>query len=232
MRDEQDEPKDRTPPRNTGGRTPDYIVEQRVRRVQFWMQQGHRTAAIYRLAAKSHGDELTARKRAKKLGKSADEFPPLVWAIEERPVGNRTVDAYIARAKELFEQEGRQLSKEAATQFGVIMARLNDLYARALATKSINTCERLIRLHAELYAIAGSIRPTWVDPGIEPTDVKVPEVAQTEDQSEHELRSMIDTALRRMGRDPKDIAWMPAAASSPGKGKGGALTKGNGAQGN
>lgn len=225
MRDENGESNSPKPPGTRTGRTPDYIVEQRVNRVMFWMQQGHRTSAIYRLAAKEHGRELRDRAAAKKAKKSADEYPPLIWATFDTPVGTRTIDDYIARAKARFETEGRQLSKDAATQFGVIMSRLNDLYARAMSKQALNTCERLIRLHAELFAIAGSIRPTWLDPGDAPKDVDVPEVAHSEEQAEHELRGMIDVVMKRMGRDPKDIKWMPAQGTEQPK-------KDNGAKGN
>lgn len=234
MRSDESEPKDRQPPRNTGGRTPDYIVEQRVSRVSFWMQQGHRTSAIYRLAAKEHRLELAAFAAAKKARKKADEYPPLVWATEDLPVGNRTIDAYIAKAKEQFEHSGRALSKDVATQFGVIMARLNDLYARALTEKRLSVAERLVRLHAELFAIAGSIRPSWIDAGDKPVE-DIPEVTRTEEAAERDLRDMVDVVMRRMGKDPKEITWVPAKASVPAVAPPGSAApapkKGNGAKG-
>lgn len=217
---------------NRKGRTPDYIVEQRVRRVWFWMLAGFRTGAIHRLAARAHGEELAARAKAKRERKPTEDYPPLVWAVDRTPVNDRTVDTYIARAKEMFEFDGRSLPKEVATQLGVIVARLNDLYANAYkaakadppSIPAMNTCERLIRLHAELFGIPGSIKPTWLDPDAAPTDARTPETTTTGEQAEQELRGLVATALRRMGRNPADVAWIdnpPGGGAGPAGGNGG-----------
>lgn len=191
---------------NRKGRTPDYIVGERVRRVWFWMLAGFKTAAIYRLAAKAHALEWKAREAAKKARKDVDEYPPLVWAVDPTPVSDRTIDTYIARAKEMYETDGRSLPKEVAAQFGVIMARLNDLYARAYKAAmgdppnvaAMNTCERLIRLHSELFGIGGSIKPNWMDdPGAAKVS-DVPELPTTEEAAERELREMMSKVLLRM----------------------------------
>lgn len=179
----------------------------------FWMRVGHRTSAIYRLAAKAHKTEWTKREEMRRARKPADSFPPLVWALTSTPVGDRRIDEYIARAKELYEQEGRQLAKEPASAFGVVMARLNTLYAHALAEKRFSTCERLIRLHAELFGIPGSIQPMWLEPDAGATD-DVPEVTTTEEQAEREMRALVDTAMRRLGADPKSIKWIPGKATN------------------
>jgi hypothetical protein len=189
------------------------------------MMAGHRTAAIYRLVARAHADELRKLTAAKKARVDPEQYPPLVWATDATPVSNRTVDAYIAAAKERFEREGREMSKDTSTQFGVIMSRLNDLYARALKQEKWTVCERLIRLHADIFGIPGSIKPAWIDPGNDgapgdaSTPKETPEVSATEDAAERELRELFDVAIRRAGHDPASITWL-GGNGAKGKAKG------------
>lgn len=191
-------------PRGKGGRVPDHVVEQRLRAVYSMMTQGHRTSAIYRIVAKAALKERKKRAEAKKTAKDIDDYPALVWG--ETVPSTRTIDDYIARARAIFEQEGRELTKAGATSYGQANAMIGDVYTRALAGARYAVCERLIRLFCELNGIMGVIK--WTpDAGVQ-TPGEVPEVEQTEEQADAEMRELLATALKRSNVDPTSVKWL------------------------
>jgi len=127
-------------------------------------------------------------------------MPPLVWG-DGNPPSNRMIDHYIAKAKSLMEDEGRELSKSAVAVLGWTWARMNSLYSIALKEKKLTVCVRLLELAVDVFGLRGAIRLQFAPPGSDaPVDdpSNAPESRMTEDQLKAEWLTIARAALARM----------------------------------
>lgn len=147
-------------------RKPQAVIIQRVSLIYQLIQNGQKkTADILRSVAANAAEERKARELAREIASklSAEQgkeiepnYPPFLWGDEEPPT--RTVEYYVKQAKELLEKEGRQIPRQGNLILGIQMARIADLYSRALVAKQYNICAKLIAETNEMFGIRGAVR--------------------------------------------------------------------------
>jgi hypothetical protein len=169
---------------------------QRIDAVYRLLVGGSKTSAILQAVAVAQRREAENRAAARANGEAE---PPYVWG-DDGPPSDRQVAYYIAQAREQFATEGRELTHAGAQLIGLQAARLNDLYARAIAEKRYSVCERIIRLSAELFGLFGAVRVqlNLSDERTPQADADLPETGMTEEQMQNAWASIVLTAVKRL----------------------------------
>jgi hypothetical protein len=129
------------------------VVDKRVAAIYSLMQDGQRRYVdLVRAIALRVRDEEERRESSDPRVKA--NFDP-IWFGVVPP--KRTIQHYKKRARERFESEGAQLPTQGKFILGMQMARISDLYFRALAKGNYHVCARLIEEVNEMFGIRGAI---------------------------------------------------------------------------
>jgi hypothetical protein len=177
-------------------------VSLRVQQVYSFLRDGQRTQDIYKLCAIQREREIKARADWRNGSTDARGVriaePINAWGDDEMPK-TRQLDEYIRKAKLLIAAEGRELSKKGELVLGTTFARINDLYARALADKKYHACARLIEISIRLFgldkAVAVQLLPDVPNEGKATTAQKV--AAMTPESAFFALSEIASRALAR-----------------------------------
>lgn len=208
-------------------------VSLRVAQIYAFLRDGQRTSEIYKLVAKMREIELKQKEDHEKggLDRAGVRVPePLViWGNAPVP-STRTVDYYIAKAKEKIAEDGRELSKQGEYVLGAQYARVLDVYARALSDKKYHAALRAIEIVNRMFGLEGVVKVQLLPPtdGEQQSSVKTPQkVAEMTPESAFiALNDMMSRALARAqqaGHLPADatveriLRGQPIAVIAPNK---------------
>jgi hypothetical protein len=129
------------------------VVDKRIAAIYSLMQDGQRRYVDLLRAITLRVRDEDERKESSDPRVKAN-FDP-IWFGVVPP--KRTIQYYKKRARERFESEGAQLPQQGKFILGMQMARISDLYFRALASKNYHVCARLIEEVNEMFGIRGAI---------------------------------------------------------------------------
>lgn len=181
-----------------------------------WFLYGHRPARIPELVARAAREE---RKKREEALKSGTDVPPYVWDADPLP-SERTLKRYMARVREEFEREGRELPKRVAEVAALTWARSNDLYQKALVDKKYTTCRMILRDQMEMFGLIGAIKGQLVPlgdaapvPDVDTTHL--PESQWTEEQLNRGMAELLNIGLLRI-RGQRQQTSLPAVAEALG----------------
>lgn len=189
------------------------VVTQRVAFVARTLTQGATTSVVRQVIAKEQRREAKGRQAYRQAG--ADEAEslrehPVLWGDSEIP--DRTVDAYIARAKALLATEGTKLTKQREYILGRQLSRIDELYAAAFSAARYYVCVQLIEVVNRMFGLEEAVRILLLGAGQAEAAQQVEDEAGTFTTPEGKTRRMAELMGRAVGNNPK-LADILARAS-------------------
>lgn len=184
---------------NGGPKTAKAILDQRVSFVYRLLASGVRRVEMRRIVAEQARKERLARNEARSNKKP---LPIEIWGDAGAP-SERTIDAYIKRAKARLRDEGERVSKSGNLILGMQLFRMSDVYRQAYNDGAWATCARIIEETNRLYALHGAVKIELTGVGGGPVQTQVVESAgMTLPEIRGELIDLLNVGRARQGIGP------------------------------
>ena len=188
------------PTTGRGKKTTQAVIIQRVSLVYRLMIDGKQRPEIRRAVALAAQKEANDRRLA---GAGTNVPPPFIWG-DEGEVANRTLDSYIAKAKDRIREEGSKLRTLGDFILGKNFSRQDAIYEAAFAARSFDTCRKIIRDQLQLCGLMGALKIELS--GVDGKPIESEVTVKQADQSLHEIAAeqieMLNIARQRGGLAP------------------------------
>lgn len=137
------------------------MTAQRVDYVLALLVGGYGPTKIVRKVTAAHANEAEARQKRRDTTeqRELERLPALLWGDEDEPPCQRSVERWIAKAKEHLADRGQQAARLGDRLFGLVLARIDETYQVARATKNPSAMARSVEVMTELFAFDGAVRP-------------------------------------------------------------------------
>lgn len=190
--------------RPRGDRKPTEDVEACVDVVSVWHAERLRTREIRALARHEWTREQTDAAKWKRLTprqRQGKEVPACIWGTE--PPSARTIDRYIALAKERLESDARQLAELGAQWLGLHLAQQDLVFREAFKRERYHVCMRVLEQRAAMFGFEGVAKIQLFSGDTPPESPdRRPEATMTEYSALWEMRDMLRRAMaRRNGKE-------------------------------
>ena len=179
------------------------VVTLRVAFVARTLTQGATTAVVRQVIAKEQGREAKARHAYRQAGADEPETireHPVLWG--DTPIPDRTVDAYIARAKALLAQEGTKLTKQREYILGRQLSRIDELYAAAFSAGRYYVCVQLIEVVNRMFGLEEAVRILLLGAGNQEAAQQAADDLGSFSTPEGKARRMAELMGRAVGNNP------------------------------
>jgi hypothetical protein len=139
---------------------PAHVVQVRVATIARALVDGLGRAAIVQSVAKGQIKEAAERAKARAAGADDERevaaLVPYVWG--DKPLPLRTVDMYIARAKDMLSNEGARVVKHRDYVLAIQLARMNETYMAAFKAGRYHTCLGVIKEVNKLFGLYEAVK--------------------------------------------------------------------------
>lgn len=183
-----------------GHKPPPAVLQLRVAIVARALVDGMGRAAVMQKIAEDQTAEAAERARARADGvpdgAELNGVVALVWGDDA--LSERTVDNYIARAKEMIGEEGKRIvTRHREYVVAVTLARYTEVFQLAVAGGKLSTARMVLRDIAELFSVKDAIKAMQLADATAQRDASKPENLGTDEGKASVMSSLITMATAK-----------------------------------